>query len=254
MNKILVIEDERNIREIIQALLQQEGFTVFTAKNGNEGITTALKEIPNLIVCDIRMPGMDGYSVLKELSKCDATRFVPFIFLTAKVESNDLRHGMELGADDYIFKPFKTEELLNSIKSRLKKIETLKAKFSNAPTVLMKKKYSIDDRIFVQTSGNPHLIKINEILFISAERQYSSINLLARKSYLLRKPITKWEEQLPEKNFLRIHRSTIINLDYIVKIEKWDNSSYLVHLKNVSKPFEISKRYATKIRGGIVNQ
>ncbi len=248
MKKILVIEDEKNIREIIGALLNEEGFMVYTAKNGKEGIDIAQKELPDLIISDIMMPGMDGYSVLKELSKNNITKLIPFIFLTAKVERNDIRVGMELGADDYLFKPFRSEELLKSISSRLGRIETLKAEFTKTNEDSFSKKYTIDDKIFIQANGSPHLIKINEILFITAERQYSSIKLLEGKSYLLRKSVSKWEELLPCKNFLRIHRSTIINIDYLVKMEKWYNSSFLVHLKNIPEPFEISKRYATKLR------
>ncbi|MHB8906941.1 MAG: response regulator transcription factor, partial [Melioribacteraceae bacterium] len=127
MKKILVIEDEKDIREVINALLTEEGYAVYSAKNGKDGIELAKNEIPNLIICDIMMPGMDGYTVLKELSKNSSTKSIPFIFLTAKVERNDLRFGMELGADDYLFKPFKSEELLKSISSRLNRIETLKA-------------------------------------------------------------------------------------------------------------------------------
>ncbi|MCL4551503.1 MAG: response regulator transcription factor [Bacteroidetes bacterium] len=252
MKKILVIEDEKDIREIISALHSEEGFIVYTAKNGRDGITIAQSELPNLIICDIMMPGMDGYSVLKELSKNDSAKSIPFIFLTAKVERNDIRLGMELGADDYLFKPFKSEELLKSISSRLNRIETLKGVFTKAEESPSPKKYTIDDKIFIHANGSPHLIKINEILFIVAERQYSSINLLDGKSYLLRKSISKWEELLPCKNFLRIHRSTIINIDYLVKMEKWYNSSFLVHLKNVPESFEISKRYATKLRQNTV--
>ncbi|MHB8931162.1 MAG: LytR/AlgR family response regulator transcription factor [Melioribacteraceae bacterium] len=248
MKKILVIEDEKDIREVINALLTEEGYAVYSAKNGKDGIELAKNEIPNLIICDIMMPGMDGYTVLKELSKNSSTKSIPFIFLTAKVERNDLRFGMELGADDYLFKPFKSEELLKSISSRLSKIETLKAEFTKTKEDSTQKKYTIDDKIFIHANGSPHLIRINEILFIAAERQYSSIRLLDGKSYLLRKSVSKWEELLPSKNFLRIHRSTIINIDYLVKMEKWYNSSFLVHLKNVPEPFEISKRYATKLR------
>ena len=248
MKKILIIEDEKDIREIIFTLLSEEGYTVYAAKNGKEGISIAQNELPNLIICDIMMPAMDGYSVLKELASNASTKSIPFIFLTAKVERDDIRFGMELGADDYLLKPFKPDELLKSISSRLNRIETLKAEFTKTETDSSPKKYTIDDKIIIRANGNPHLVRINEILFVTAERQYSSIKLLDGKSYLLRKSVTKWEELLPCKNFLRIHRSTIINIDYLVKIEKWYNSSFLIHLKNVPEPFEISKRYATKLR------
>jgi DNA-binding response OmpR family regulator len=248
MKKILVIEDQKDIREIISALLTEEGYIVFTAKNGEDGISLAIMELPELIICDILMPGIDGYSVIKELSKNNKTKAIPFIFLTAKVEKEDIRYGMMLGADDYLFKPFKTDELLNSIKSRLKRIETLKADKPKTIENHNAKKYAIEEKIFLRVNGIPHLIKICDILYVVAERQYTSLKLVDGKSYLLRRSITNWVKILPDKHFLRIHRSTIINIDFLVKMEKWYNSSYLVRLKNVPEPFQISKRYATEFR------
>ena len=131
MKKILVIEDDKNVRENIKTLLSEEGFIVYSASAGDEGIIIAKNEIPDLIVCDIMMHGKDGYAVLKELSKNSFTKSIPFIFLTAKVERSDLRLGMELGADDYLFKPFKSEELLKSIESRLRRVDVFKAELSS---------------------------------------------------------------------------------------------------------------------------
>jgi DNA-binding LytR/AlgR family response regulator len=252
MKKILVIEDEKSVRENIFTLLTEEGYQVFISSNGDDGINVAKKELPDLIICDIMMPGKDGYVVLKELSKHKPTKTIPFIFLTAKVERTDLRHGMELGADDYLFKPFRLDELLKSIESRLKKSEMLKAEISLSNEKNKTDKYSSNDKIFISVNGKPRLITISEIIFIVAENQYTSVNLLGNKSYLIRKSISYWEEILPEISFLRIHRSTLINTDYLQKIEKWYNSSFMVRLKNVNDPFIISKRYAAKLRSRLV--
>lgn len=252
MKKILVIEDEKSVRENILTLLIEEGYNVLTSSNGDDGINFAKKELPDLIICDIMMPGKDGYAVLKELSKHKPTKTIPFIFLTAKVERADLRHGMELGADDYLFKPFRLDELLKSIESRLKKSEMLKAEISLSNEKNKTEKYSGSDKIFINVNSKPHLITISEIIFIVAENQYTSVNLLGNKLYLIRKPISYWEEILPDNSFLRIHRSTLINTDYLQKIEKWYNSSFIVRLKNVNDPFIISKRYAAKLRSRLV--
>ncbi|MFB2968734.1 response regulator [Aerosakkonema sp. BLCC-F183] len=119
--KILVIEDEEFVRANILDILECKDFDVVGAKNGEEGIREAQKEIPDLILCDIMMPDMDGYSVLTELQQQPITAVIPFIFLTAKTEREDLRLAMELGADDYITKPCTATELLSAISSRLKK-------------------------------------------------------------------------------------------------------------------------------------
>lgn len=113
-------------------------------------------------------------------------------------------------------------------------------------------KYSDTDKIFVNVNGKPQLITLNDLLFIVAENQYTSLNISGGKTYLIRKSITYWEQLLPENSFLRIHRSTIINTNYLQKIEKWYNSSFIVRLKNVNDPFIISKRYAAKLRSKLV--
>jgi len=127
MKKILIIEDNDEVRENTAEILELSDYEVMTASNGKEGVSIALKEKPDLIVCDIMMPQLDGYGVLHLLSKHKETSTIPFIFLTAKSEKQDFRKGMELGADDYITKPFEGTELLNAIETRLKKTEQFKA-------------------------------------------------------------------------------------------------------------------------------
>ena len=121
MKKILVIEDSDAIRENTAEILELANYRVFTAANGKIGVELALKEKPDLIICDIMMPVLDGYGVFHLLQKNPDLSATPFIFLTAKAERNEIRKGMELGADDYITKPFEETELLFSIESRLRK-------------------------------------------------------------------------------------------------------------------------------------
>lgn len=121
MKRILVIEDESSLRNDIVDILKFEGFEVYNADNGKDGIKIALKKLPDLILCDVMMPEVDGYGVLKELRSNNSTKITPFIFISALAERDNVRSGMELGADDYITKPFDREELLNAINSRLKK-------------------------------------------------------------------------------------------------------------------------------------
>lgn len=121
MAKILVIEDEASIRENILDLLEAENFQALGAANGKVGIEVASQEIPDLILCDMMMPEIDGNGVLKALRSEPVTATIPFIFLTAKAEKTDIRQGMELGADDYITKPCTPQELLKAIAIRLEK-------------------------------------------------------------------------------------------------------------------------------------
>jgi len=130
MKKILLIEDNKEVRENTAEILALANYKVVTAKNGKEGVETAQKELPDLIICDIMMPVLDGYGVLHMLSKNETTLGIPFIFLSAKAERSDMRKGMDLGADDYLTKPFDDAELLSAIETRLKKSETVKKEFS----------------------------------------------------------------------------------------------------------------------------
>lgn len=251
MKKILIIEDDSNVRGNIAALLEEENFAVAIADNGKAGIEKAKEFLPDLIICDVLMPIASGYEVLQELAKSKTTRSIPFIFLTAKVERSDIRLGMELGADDYLFKPFKLEELLNAINSRLNRHEIIIADHveeKSGAQQLKNKKYEIDEKMFLTVNGKPLFLGINEIKYITAENQYSSLKLNSGKSVLLRRSIKKWEDMLPEKYFLRIHRCTIVNLGQIIKMEKWHNASLIIHLKDVNEPFVISKRYTSLIR------
>jgi signal transduction histidine kinase len=131
MPKILVIEDESLIRESIADILKEEGYQCIQAENGHSGIVSAKKYLPDLILCDIKMPEINGHQVLTALREDPSTSTIPFVFISALVDKKDFRTGMELGADDYITKPFTNEELLNSVKMRLAKNEEINAKLND---------------------------------------------------------------------------------------------------------------------------
>src|SRR5688500_19068009 len=121
MKKILLIEDNLEVRENTVEILSLANYNIVSAENGKIGVELAQKEKPDLIICDIMMPELDGYGVLHILNKKKETAGIPFIFLTAKTEKTDIRKGMNLGADDYLTKPFDDTDLLNAIEARLRK-------------------------------------------------------------------------------------------------------------------------------------
>ena len=131
MDKILLIEDNTEIRENMAEILELANYEVFTAENGKIGVEQALEHKPDLVICDIMMPVLDGYGVLHLFHKNHMLQNTAFIFLTAKAERSEIRKGMELGADDYITKPFDGTELLNAIEIRLKKAKMLRQDFPN---------------------------------------------------------------------------------------------------------------------------
>ena len=132
MTTILIIEDEVQTKKVLLDSLKFEGFTAIAADNGKAGLDLATKHLPNLIVCDIMMPEMDGYEVLSALREQRSTKAIPIIFLTAKVTMKDLRLGMDLGAEDYLTKPCTVDRLLTAIKARLRRSQELKQYYSSS--------------------------------------------------------------------------------------------------------------------------
>ena len=132
MKKILIIEDNDDIRENLAEILELAGYEAHTAENGKKGVEKAELIVPDLILCDVMMPVLDGYGVLSIVNKKPILADIPFIFLTAKAEKTDFRYGMNLGADDYITKPFETNELLSVIEMRLAKSDKIKNSFDHS--------------------------------------------------------------------------------------------------------------------------
>lgn len=251
MEKILVIEDHLSVQKNIKQLLEKAKYEVLTADNGPEGIRLAIKKQPDLIICDIMMPDMNGYEVLEQLSAEKKTFTIPFIFLTAKVEMTDLRLGMELGADDYLTKPFRAGDLLKAVKKRLEKKEN----FVKGQEEKMSNKYcesTLRGNSVVVAGSHPEVLKVSEIVFISSSEGYSNICTKEGRNLLVRKLLKEWESILPKDQFLRIHQSTIINLEYMEKVEKWFNHTLRIYMTYYDKPLEVSKRYAPKVRARIM--
>ena len=157
MKKILVIEDDVLLRNCTTEFLKEEGYNVFSAEDGIKGVQTAIEIVPDLIICDISMPRMDGFEVLKTLQSVPTTAIVPFIFLTAKSQKEDLRRGMQLGADDYITKPFDYDELLKAIHVRFGKHEKIiranEEKFYALIDNPLTGVYIFHDRTFIYTNA-----------------------------------------------------------------------------------------------------
>lgn len=132
MKRILVIEDQAPMRRNIALMLEMEGYEVLTAENGRIGVETARQKRPDLVICDVMMPELDGHGVVQTLRGEDATATVPFIFLTARSDKGDVRIGMNFGADDYLIKPVIREDLLAAVETRLARAEAIEARVQAA--------------------------------------------------------------------------------------------------------------------------
>ncbi|WP_179352724.1 response regulator [Winogradskyella vidalii] len=169
MITILLIEDDMVLRENTAELLELSNYKVLTAANGKIGITIAKEVIPDIIVCDIMMPVVNGYETLKNLSEDQTTRYIPFIFLSAKTEHKDVRKGMNLGADDYITKPFTEEELISAIESRLAKTAILKDRERSNTTTTEAIKTLDDLKNFFSDNGARFNVKKDTKIYREAE-------------------------------------------------------------------------------------
>jgi two-component system alkaline phosphatase synthesis response regulator PhoP len=202
MKTVLVIEDELTVRESLVDLLEIEGFRAIAADNGKTGLKIALTEHPDLILCDISMPGLDGFGVLQKLRENPDTGTIPFVFLTARTTKVEFRRGMELGADDYLFKPFTMDELLSAIAARLTKqaalIQQLSTPTTELPTI------AANDGLlnyFYQELRNP-LSTLNLILYwlqqgspeamaeISSQQEYAREVSVLQQVYKMRDQIS----------------------------------------------------------------
>lgn len=245
--KVLLIEDDKKLHTNIKRFLEEENFEVKAVVDGITGVSSAKDWMPDLIICDINIPLKDGYQVLQELSTEPHTRTIPFVFLTAKVEKEDLRKGMIMGADDYLFKPFELDDLLNSINTRLIKSGYLKEnkKTSNEPT---EKVYEIEDKILVSISSKMQLFPIKELKYLKTESPYVHLRFANGKYSLNRQTLAEWEAKLPQKYFIRIHRAIIVNSEFITKIEKVNNTAYHLRLKDEDQTFVVSRRFRSKMK------
>lgn len=201
MKKILVIEDNTEVRENIQEILELSGYEVITAENGKIGVEKAIKSIPDLILCDVMMPELDGFGVLHILAKKPSTTDIPFIFLTAKAEKTDFRKGMNLGADDYITKPFDDVELMDAIEMRLKKSERIKNAFDGTKAGLQ--------AFISEARGQAEMEKLSE---------NRATKNLRKKDYIYREGDRPRQLFFIASGTVKTFRSNEMGKEYITKI------------------------------------
>jgi CRP-like cAMP-binding protein len=231
VNKILIIEDNPDVRENVAEILELSGYQVSTAENGKIGVQLASKEQPNLIICDVMMPELDGFGVLHILSKNPKTASIPFIFLTAKAEKVDFRKGMNLGADDYITKPFDDVELLDAVEMRLKKNNLVKESLNNGTEGL--------NTFIIESRG------LEEMLKLSDDRPL--------KNYRKKEAIFT-EGEYPNSLFLvkkgkvKIVKTNDNGKEYVIAVRKeGDFIGYLALLQNERYPISAYALESTEI-------
>ncbi|HYW18993.1 MAG TPA: EAL domain-containing response regulator [Nodularia sp. (in: cyanobacteria)] len=242
MTKILVIEDEESVRENLLDLLEAENFETITAENGKIGITLAISRMPDLILCDMMMPEIDGYGVLTAVRQEPLTATIPFIFLTAKSAKADFRQGMDMGADDYLTKPFTRAELLRAIMNRLERQATLKKHLSKshqpATTTLSPKMQLIE--------MNLHRV-IHEKRFHEFEIYYQPIINIASGKIISAESLLRWHSpelgSVAPGEFIPVAESTGL----IISIDQWVLKNVCKQIKSWQDMGGIALRVAVNI-------
>jgi two-component system LytT family response regulator len=230
----LVVDDERLARKELIGMLSE--YSCIKSIHEADDVSSAKKMLeqikPNLIFLDIQMPGETGFDLINQIDYSGK-----IIFVTA-FDEYAIR-AFEVNAIDYLLKPVTPERLQKSI-NKLEK-ETIKPAETDYNL-----KY--DDRLFLTLGKQLSFVKISSIISIESEGDYTKIITNDGKKGLVSKSMKEWELRLPASYFCRIHRATIVNLEYIDKIEKWFNYSYQLHLKDIEEPYIISRRYAKQLK------
>jgi two-component system LytT family response regulator len=231
---VLVVDDERLARkDIISLLSVHENMTVVGEADDVPSAIKAIEKLnPDVIFLDIQMPGDSGFDLLE---KADVDAHV--IFVTAYDEY--AIRAFEVNALDYLLKPVNPDRLA-------KALEKLEFQEQEAPARIRKLNY--DDRLFLLLGKHYKFLKVKTILNIMAAGDYSEVLTSDGNKSLTLKSMKEWETRLPEQHFIRIHRSTIINMEFIDRVEEWFNFSFKVYLKGIEEPYLISRRYATKLK------
>ncbi|MCX6224040.1 MAG: LytTR family DNA-binding domain-containing protein [Bacteroidia bacterium] len=230
----ILVDDERLARKDLRLMLNE--FKTIEIIGEADHSATAISLIeqtdPDLIFLDIQMPGESGFEMLEKVK----TR-AKIIFVTA-FDEYAIR-AFEVNALDYLLKPVSPARLKATIDRLFEKPEE--------PPVV-RKRLTRDDRLFILFGSGYKFIRINTILYIASSGDYSEVHLSDGLRGLTNRSMQEWEERLPESTFCRIHRSTIINLDFVIKVEEWFNSTFRVSIQGVKEPFIMSRRYASHIK------
>jgi len=232
--KAVIVDDERLARAKLRAMLEHypQISIAGEADSAEAAIQLINVERPDIVFLDIQMPGESGFDLVNRLE-----RPVRIIFVTA-FDDYAIR-AFEINALDYLLKPVTQERLTRAVE---------RLRHSPAPADFPNRRLEHDDFLFLTIDQNSRFLRVREIKYISAADVYSEIITADEQKTLVLKPLSEWEERLPEKYFARIHRSTIINIEFVERVEKCFNYSFQVHLRGVKEPLTMSRRYAAKLK------
>ena len=248
MQKVLIIGDAERISNRIEAVLPPQDFRIFLSHNIKDGLKIAGRYNPDLIIYS--SSGDDDSSIVKKICSDDVLALIPLIIIAENFSVEKQRAAMELGADDYIPEAFIERTLFASIAARLSKLSRIRQNIRSSINDFDERENvsGNDDHILIKIGNKLKLIEFSEIVCITALKEYSRIITKENCKIVVRKSLKAWVKLLPAKSFLRIHRATIININFIEEITRTNERIYTVHLKYVKDTFDFSYRYANLMR------
>jgi len=230
----ILVDDERLARKELRSMLAEHEIidVVGEAETVAQAAELVRAKKPDVVFLDIQLPGETGFDLLEKISP--ACRI---IFVTA-FDAYAIR-AFEVNALDYLLKPINPARLGQAIERLM---------IHDSASVAPVRALEYEDRLFIEVDEHSRFLKVSDIIVISAMGDYSQIFSCDGQKSLVLKPLKDWEERLPAKHFTRIHRSTIINVDYVERVESWFNRSYRIHIREIPEPLVMSRRYAARFK------
>jgi DNA-binding response OmpR family regulator len=250
LDDILIIDGNYSSLQLISKFLESAGFKTYQSLQGEDALRRASLILPSLIICNIVLPEMSGYDILKRLLSDDKTASIPFIFLAHNNDLQEVKKAMTLGADCYITRPFNAAELISIIKTKLKKQKLIKRRGLDEyiKDNIDRGYLNANETILLNVDKRKKLIKKNDIEYITALGPYTNLFIVGKGIIQVRKLLKLWECILPEENFIKIHRSAIVNSRFIKEIERCSSRALLIKMENSNKTFITSQRYSVRVR------
>ena len=230
----IIVDDERLARSELRLLLTDfaEISIVGEAKNLTEAVNLIQAHKPDVVFLDVQLSGENGFDLLERVEKD-----FKLIFVTAFDEF--AIRAFEINAIDYLLKPVNPERLAKTLERLFEAINKGEA---------ASRKLEYEDRLLIEIGRRSRFVKISSIKCICADGDYSTVFTDDNKKHLVAKPLKEWEDRLPQKHFVRIHRSTIVNLEFVERVETWFGRSSQIHLLNTKEPLPISRRCAAQLK------
>jgi two-component system, LytTR family, response regulator len=230
----IIVDDERLARKELRSLLSEfaEISIIGEAETLTEAVELIHKNKPDVVFLDIQLSNENGFDLLEKVEKT-----FKLIFVTA-FDSFAIR-AFEINALDYLLKPVNPERLAKTLERLLEDEDDSK---------LPLRKLEYEDRLFLELGERSKFLKVSSIKYISADGDYTQIFTNEGNKHLVGKSLREWEDRLPEKYFVRIHRSTVVNIEFIEKVERWFNRTNQIYLRGITEPFTISRRYSVAIK------